>query len=284
MTLITILIGLALEYFAGSLDQLRNFRWFDHYQRWLELRCSRFATWQGPVGVLVTLAPPLLALFFAGRILGNINIGLTALLSLAVFVYSLGPNLHSLINAYLAALEQDDEAEMQRLETLLLVKTPPGKRPGYDMISSILLRSHDYLFGVLFWYVVLGMTGALLYALVIRMNDKFGELRGGYGAAARKLYKILAWPSARLQALGFALGGSLVDALDGWHHVQGDSLSASRDILVSAGLGAVQYSDAAAGEEMSDVEWIREAQALINRALIVWLTVLGIMTIGGFLQ
>lgn len=285
MTLISILIGLALEYFAGSLDHLRNFSWFDRYLRWIELQCSRFARWQGPAGVLITLAPPLLVLFFVGHILGNVNIALAVLLSIAVFVYSLGPNLNSLVNDYLAALEQDDEEKAQQLESQLLIKTPPGERPGHDMISSILLRSHDYIFGVLFWFVLLGMTGALLYALVIRMNDKFAELRGGYAAAVHNLYDILIWPSARLQALGFALGGSLVDALDGWRHVQGDTLSSSRNIIVSSGLGAIQYSDTAADdEEMSDVEWISEARALVNRALVVWLTVLGILTIGGFLK
>ena len=47
----------------------------------------------------------------------------------------------------------------------------------------------------------------------------------------------------------------------------------------------IQYSDTAADdEEMSDVEWISEARALVNRALVVWLTVLGILTIGGFLK
>lgn len=286
MTLISILVGLALEYFVGSLDHLRNFKWFERYLRWIELKCGAFTYWQGPVGVLITLVPPLLALFFTGRLLGQINIGLTVLLAIAVFVYSLGPSLNGMVNAYLEAVEKDDEDAVHKLETQLKVDGQPGgDRTGYDVASSILMRSHDHIFGVLFWFVVLGMAGALLYALVIRLKDNFGELHGGYAASVYNLYDILIWPSARLQALGFALGGSLVDALEGWRKVQGDSLSSSRNIIVASGLGAIQYSGGdTGGEEMSETDWIGETQALVNRTLIVWLAVLGLMTIGGFLK
>ena len=285
MTLISILIGLALEYFAGSLDHLRNFRWLDGYLRWIELKCSRYAAWEGPAGVLLTLAIPLLVLYLAGHVLGQINIGLTIVLSIAVFVYSLGPDLNSLISAYITALEQDDEENTRKLEARLLTETPGGKRAGNRIILSILLRSHDHIFGILFWYVVLGMIGALLFTLVIRLKDRFGELHGGYAAAVHNLYEILIWPSARLQALAFALGGSLVDALEGWRNVEGDSFSSSRKIIISSGLGAMQYyDDITDNDQMSELEWISEAQALVNRTLIVWLTVLGIMTLGGFLR
>ena len=285
MTLISILVGLALEYFVGTLDHLRNFKWFEQYLRWIELKCSRLAYWEGPVGVLITLVFPLLLVFFAGYFLGKINLGLAALLAIAVFVYSLGTDLNSRVNAYVDALEQDDEEKIHALESQLMVEVPSENRSGNPVISSILLRSQDHIFGVIFWFVLLGVVGALLYALVIRMRDKFGELHGGYATAVQNLYEILIWPSARLQAVGFALGGSMVDALEGWRDTQGDTLSASRSIIISSGLGAVQYLEDGVGEEqMSDIEWIGEIQALLNRALIVWLTVLGIMTIGGFLK
>ena len=285
MTLISILIGLALEYFAGSLDHLRNFRWFDGYLNWIELKCSRYARWEGPAGVLLTLALPLLALYMAGHILGRINSGLTIVLSIAVFVYGLGSDLNSLVSAYIAASEQDDEENTGKLAARILTEAPAGNRSGNRIILSILLRSHDHIFGVLFWYVVLGMIGALLFTLVIRLKDKFGELHGGYAAAVYDLYEILIWPSTRLQALGFALGGSLVDALEGWRNVEGDSFSSSRKVIIASGLGAMQYyDDITDNDQMSEVGWISEAQALVNRTLIVWLTVLGIMTLGGFLR
>ena len=54
MTLLSILVGLGLEYFLGTLDRIRNFVWFEKYCGWLELRCNRLSFWDGPIGVLIT--------------------------------------------------------------------------------------------------------------------------------------------------------------------------------------------------------------------------------------
>ena len=39
MNLISILAGLAMEYFLGPLDRFRDSTWFETYMNWLEL-CS----------------------------------------------------------------------------------------------------------------------------------------------------------------------------------------------------------------------------------------------------
>ncbi len=119
------------------------------------------------------------------------------------------------------------------------------------------------------------------------MEDKFEDIHGGYADAVRNLHLILMWPSARLQALGFALGGSLVDALEGWRSVDGDTLAASQEVIATSGIWALQHQPEL-GSEYGDeresyINWVKEAQALANRTLIVWLTILGIMTLGGWL-
>ncbi len=289
MTLISILLGLALEYFLGALDHMRNRDWFDNYMRWLESRCSKYASWDGPVGVLLTLVPPLLLLLLVGHLLASLSPVLAWMLAVAVLVYSFGPDFNTLINGYIHALEQGDNAAVSRYEEILFEEELPEDREQKEKqaIESVLHCAHEHIFGVLFWFITLGMIGALLYLLVLRIQEKFDGIHGAHADAARHLHNILMWPSTRLQALGFALGGSLVDALEGWRSVEGESLEISREIVGTSGLWALQYRSLA-GSEFEDenstyINWITEAQALANRTLIVWLTILGVMTIGGWL-
>ncbi len=284
MTLISILIGLAAEYFAGPLDRLRNFSWFDAWIDWLESRCNRFTFWDGAGGVLLTVAVPILLLLLVAWILGKIFIGLVFLLSILVFVYSLGPNLNSLLSHYTDALEGNMQEDIAVIEARLGLS---GENPGRDL-STMLLRSHDYLFAVIFWYIILGMTGALLYSLVRALQGRYHDIHGAYAEAVRDLERILKWPSARLTAVGFAVAGSLVDSLDGWRNVSGETLHSSDQTISASGLGALQYQEQTddGDDEQAGERYIRlttEVQALINRSLIVWLTVLGLLTIGGFL-
>ena len=118
-------------------------------------------------------------------------------------------------------------------------------------------------------------------------KNKFNDIHGGYADAVRDLHCILLWPSARIQALGFALSGSLVDGLDGCRNVSGNTLDCSEELIGTSGLGAIQYEPESVEEDdttESYVDCIQETQALINRTLIVWLTALGIMTLGGWLS
>jgi membrane protein required for beta-lactamase induction len=152
----------------------------------------------------------------------------------------------------------------------------------------VLLRAHEHIFAVIFWFIVLGMTGALLYALLLRMHEKNIDVHGAFASSVRDLHDIMMWPSARLLALGFALGGSLVDALDGWRSVSGHTLDCSEDIIYMSGLGAIQYQPEQTTEDDSFREdfasLMQGLQAMINRTLVVWLTVLGCLTIGGWLS
>lgn len=277
MTLISILIGLGLEYYLGTLDQFRNYTWFDRYCAWLELKCSKYDFWSGSLGVLLTLFLPLLMLFLLGMALDAISVILLYIFIICVFVYSLGSSLNILLNNYIDAIENGDESTRQTIELQLTGKVD---NDSSSIVGSILVRAHDHVFGVIFWFIVLGMFGAVLFSLVVKLNNRFEEIHGGYGDTIRNLYKILLWPSARLMAIGFALGGSLVHALDGWRQIQGFTLDVSRELIVTSGACSMQFQ--AKGEE-DDLDCIQETQALLNRSLIVWLTVLGIMTIGGWL-
>ncbi len=288
MNLISILLGLAMEYFLGPLDRFRNSGWFDTYTDWLELKCQRYPLWDGPAGVIVTIALPVAGLLVVAFLLGEISIVLPFMLSILVFVYSLGPNLDTLLNNYVQALEGNIPEDIAVIESRLKLTSDPLNYQATPIISATLTRAHDYIFGVVFWFVVLGMSGALLFSLSVILKTKFEGIRSGYAISIDELYNILVWPSMRLLAIGFALSGSLVDTLEAWRKVGGDTFNCSQQVMVVSGLGALQYEDYQQDDEEDAksryIQWIRETQALINRTLIIWLAALGILTLGNILS
>lgn len=286
MTLISILIGLALDYFLSGINRIRNFSWFDFYTQQMELRCSKYAFWNGPVGLLITLAVPLILLMGIAYGVGIISVYLTYLLALAVFIYSLGSELNKLLNSYIDAIRVDDEAGRLAIEQTLSSEEHTEDRDAAKIIRSIFICAHEHIFGIIFWFSMLGMFGALLYCLVVRMKKKFNGIHGAYADAIRDLHCILMWPSARMLALGFALSGSLVDALASWRGITDHTLECNEDVIGKSGLGALQYQNIQPEEYATKDSYlycIQEAQSLVNRTLVIWLTALGIMTLGGWL-
>lgn len=284
MNLIVVLIALGVEFRLGNFDRYRNLAWFERYASWLESRLAGHGFWNGAGGVLVTLLIPLVLLGVLVYLAGEIHFVVGFLLSLLVLVYSFGPALNSLVNRYADALGSDDDSAAAEILGRLLY----GDEAGHNrVLSSIMLRAHEYLFAVVFWFVLLGAVGALLYCLVVNLAYRYEKADSEYAGAVGDLHNILMWPSARLLALGFALGGSLVSALECWRNVSGNTLDISREVITFSGLGALHY-DPAGGEEMDEdkevfIARLRETQALINRTLIVWLIVLGLMTIAGWI-
>ena len=129
------------------------------------------------------------------------------------------------------------------------------------------------------------MVGGLLFAMSLRLRRRVGESSTAYADASRRLHGILSWPSIRAEALGFALAGNLVDAVDGWHKAEDGSSEVNEQVLCSAGIGSLSLGKAGLGEgdNTAIATQVEEAQALINRTLLVWLTILGVMTIAGWL-
>ena len=287
MTLLSILVGLGLEYFLGTLDRLRNFTWFEYYRNWMELRCGKLQFWEGPAGVLLTLGIPSLVLVLFTNLLDEFSIILSFILAVFIFIYSVGSDVNSLLDDYIDALVSGDEGSVHGIEQQFGGDTISDDTTGLTIIKSAFLRAHDHLFGVIFWFILLGPVGALLFCLAVRLKNHSKDLRGSYADAVRNLHNVLIWPAARLLALGFALAGSLVDALEGWRDVKGYTLDNSGAVITESAIGAIQFRAMdKADEQAQKAEYlarIQEVQALINRTLIIWLTILGLMTLRGIL-
>lgn len=305
MTLIAILLILAIERFVGAVDHLRDFSWFQRYAHWLENRLLRHALWRGPLGVLIILVPPVLLLILVSWVLYTISPVLNFILACAVLLYTLGPkDLGHQVTRYTEALYAGDH---DAARTALAGFHDPrnesrdfaGGRLG-GILCSLFEQANVRLFAVLFWFVILGPIGALLYRLTAELQRSYAGVHGRFADTVSDLYDLLNWPTIRLQAMGYALTGSLVEALENWRQAEARRLDVNEEVLCACGLAALQFhrlhhaeaaasEQTAAGHEPSSetsaeetVDWIEMARGLENRTLIVWLIVLAIMTIAGW--
>lgn len=201
---------------------------------------------------------------------------------LIIFVYCLGPgDLDKEIDCFLKARESGDENMAHKCASAIMGEEASGSPDQQiaDVMQNILYQSNDRFFAVIFWFVVLGPFGALLYRLTSytskRSNNKI------LTKAAIRLKAILAWPPAHLVAIGYALTGNYEGASEGFKGKQKkDELSESNyNTLVAAGLGALQ--NCAPGEETA---CIRATRGLVLRTLVVWLALIALLTLMGWMS
>lgn len=296
MTLIAILLVLAIERFVGAVDHLRSFGWYRAYWSWLENRLSRQTFWQGPLGVSMIVLPPLILLALISIGLHELTPVLDFILACVVLIYCLGPlDLGHQTARYTEALQAGNETAAEEARRGFLIERWRDQGPLAATLCSLLEQTNTRLFAVLFWFAVLGPVGALLYRLSAELHRHYHEVHGRFADAVRDLYNLLNWPTTRLSALGFALAGNLVEALDGWRRAEARSLAVNENVLIESGLGALQFrqADGAEADEAElpaeenmdpedTVSWVEAARSLENRTLIVWLCVFAIMTIAGW--
>lgn len=285
MTLTIILIALGLDFFLGGLERFRNFNWFIALFYWLEKRFAQYKIWDGTFGLLIVLSIALSGLFLALYLFESSWI-LKTVISLLILIYCLAPkHLDSRLDDYINALDEDDAASVASLTEELINDTVINENDSNEVavIKSALVESHKRTFAVIFWFLILGVVGALLYRLVNELDDELNEIRSGFSDSTKILINILEWPSSRLMIFGLALAGHLVDALPGWGKSEHLSLEVNNQVLTNAGIGALQYTPyiKSSGKEKS--YWISELKSLLNRTLIIWLAILGIMTLSGTL-
>jgi AmpE protein len=282
MALICILFGIIFDRFSDILENLRNFDWFDNYSRWL-LKTLPGISSQNLSSILILLLPVmlivmLLQIWFEGRLLGLVDL----LFGLVIFAFSLGPkDLNRQINRYLKAREDGDEDAAHAEASGIMQKEPPADpdQQIVEVMRSILHESNDRFFAVIFWFVLLGPLGALLYRLT--SHTMRSTANATLAHAARQFQATLAWAPAHLVAMGFALTGNYEGAKQEFYskNKQEDLFDCNYHTLITAGQGAL--IDCAPGEETA---CIRSARALVLRTLVVWLAFIAILTLIGWVS
>ena len=313
MEFITILIALAVEQYYKAVQQYRQFDWFANYTDWIRQKSqslvSIFPSASGPVSLIIVLSPVLLIASFLLNALDNLGVFFSFVGGIVIFIYSLGPrDISSDAEKYTDSLRQEDtEGALLHANNFFSGHkyTPEfGGTPSEInelMKRGILLAFNNRILAVLFWFIILGPIGALLYRLMNLLLERFA---GGYIGiqdakddddnqsefmlAIQRLNMILGWVPARLCALSFALAGTFSETLLCWRCAS-DFLSENNEqLIVTSGLKSLKMETELSESDTQDPTDIdssdvEQVLALVKWSLVIVVTVIALMSIVGWI-
>ena len=287
MTLIAILASLLLERMLEHVQHLRRYERYHDYVVWMRERL-RGERWQGRLGVVALLAPLLLVTAWLQTGLDDALFGLLGLVfAIAVLVFCLGPrDLGLELTEYRAALTADNDELATRLARGLLGTEPPEELDAQAraVTHAVLTQANVRIFGVLFWFALLGPFGAVLYRAVAELCRHLAQTHDDYAWAARRLAEILDWLPARLTAFGYALSGDFEAAVLRWRNLSADDAHwglPADDVLIATGTGALDLDE----DSRDNLTWdqvLQSAMSLVWRTLVMWVFVIALLTLAGW--
>jgi membrane protein required for beta-lactamase induction len=288
MNLIALILGLALERMQTRLLDLRENTWFTG---WFDLGARWMRGAPGSVGfvlgALVMLLPAVPVAWVAWAF-HDVLAGLPYIaFAMLMLVLSLGPqDLLAQSEEWLEARARGDEAAAAAIERAICQGDSEAteRATARKLEAAILVQANHALFGVIFWFMVLGPAGAWAYRVadLFRRHVRATGSGGPNTARAELLFGIVAWIPARLLAASYAVAGSFDDAFEDWRayyqRTSAGFFRVSENILASAGIGAIRRRSPEAGSAAA-VEATRD---LVRRALFIWLTAIAALTLVGW--
>ena len=196
-----------------------------------------------------------------------------------------------------AAVLDAPDAASRRLAAARLY--PPGvdaPLDGASLVEAVFRNALRRWFGVLFWFCVLGPFGALLYRLsALAAEQDADALPHETLQGARLWLSVLEWPVTQLIALALALVGNFDSVLSAWR--EDNAFGLDSRLLANAARASVRseiaeevadYTESgipastALAEVFGELPELRDAMNLAWRVLVLWLAVIALFVVAGW--
>ncbi|MDR0771010.1 MAG: regulatory signaling modulator protein AmpE [Burkholderiales bacterium] len=254
MKFLAILVVLGLEQWHSANWRGGVERLYVGYLRWLETGMIRWGTWPATA---VALLPVLLVIM--------IDV-LAAPLWLLMLVWSM------VVLYLLMGFRRFSHAVTEITESLRNGDLPMARKTLYDWqggdsltlgsddialrtIEAGALAAYRCVFGVVFWFMVFGPSGAVFYWMLTLIAREWSESLAGeditmlttaraeLGRVARWLLFIVDWLPVRLLAFSFAVVGDFEDAMYQWRALPNDDAAfdgaTNENVLLATAFGAL---------------------------------------------
>ncbi|MEN9658070.1 MAG: hypothetical protein RL571_1535 [Pseudomonadota bacterium] len=305
MTILALIIALALEQFRPlsnrNLFTLAFVRLANQLERGLNA-----GEYRNGVGAWLVLVLPLLIIsFVVYALLCRVNAGFALFWSVAILYLTMGFRQFSHAFSGISKALQAEDLDAARA----LLSDWNGQHAAEmsaDEVSKVAIEqgladSYRYVFGTLFWFVVLawfvGPAGALLYRAASLLAQKWGRSSGPFGQFAVTALELLDYLPVRLTAASFAIMGNFEDAVYCWR-TQAQSWADYIDgVLLSSGAGAigvrlgdtlhqdhtVKFRPELGVGDAASPDYLASAVGLIWRTAILWVAIVLLFSLGSWL-
>ena len=244
-----VVLAMILDLLLGEARRWHPLAGFGNLAIWLERRLNqnRYRISQGALAWLLLVVPPVVCAAALIRLDVTIGAWLGAAIHVLLLYFSIGlRSLHDHLVPIADALERHDLAQARVLTARIVSRdTVDADAPSLAKaaVESLLENGNDAVFGALFWFIVAGGPGALLYRLANTLDAMWGYRTPRYlrfGRVSARVDDALNWLPARLTAVSYALLGQTGNALHCWRTQAVDWPSPNAGPVMAAGAGALQ--------------------------------------------
>ena len=300
-TLIAVIFALALGHLApGFAAMVRRHEGVGLWLQWLATRAAdRPLFWRGRYGILLALVPLLALVGLLQYVLHTPLAGAMGLVfSVAALFWAWGPrdldaDVSDVVNA-------EDAAARRVAADRLGPASSEVVGESAAMVEGVFASALRRWFGVLLWFLALGAFGAVLYRLVaLAAEGEYADaLPEGTRDGARRLFGALNWPVAQAMTLSLALVGNFDTVLGVWRENGGFSLRLDQGYLGAAARASVRCEIAEETQELieegatpgnawvqlGELPELRDAMSLVWRILLLWLAILALFVVAGWVS
>ncbi len=271
MKILILLLALAMAHYGPRVDRTRPLSWLLGVIDTLIERGARVPM----IDVVVILAVALVGgggLSVLAEAVGGDAVW--ALLALAVLVMGLGPRD---LDRDVDALVATDSGE-----GLSIMADDSAHQAGMQVYAAALAR----WFGVIFWFVLLGIPGILLYRLTEQMAQRASADRPLDGTFRLRFF--LEWPVLVLMMVASALTNDFDRVYQAWHQFRQPHAVGSNEPGEPSGWWIhrgvlAELADGVLPEGLDQRGGVQLAHHFVWRILILWLVVLSVLLLVGAL-
>ena len=256
MNVIALLICLGLDRFTPIANKLRCYAWVNLYCKFLDKQINQRWQLSDWLAIAILVLPIVFVTLLVQWLLMLPLYGILGFLfNLVVLLYCLGTTK---VHRY----AKDDQSKP--LETLFL-------------------QSQQQLFSILFWFVIFGAVGALVYRMLLKMNRCYVDQNATeLTTRLTTVQQYLDWIPVRLVAFIFALVGDFSQTFLPWLRYSWSSPSQNEEVLLNCGFAALAIPEGSSVETVA--EYQPQAVGLIERALLATLVILILIVLTAWVQ
>jgi len=280
-----LIVLLVLLLWPGNVAGVRQFGW---YRAWLDV--LDFAEGGGRVALALVL--PVMACALIAHFIQHWIYALAALaFAVLILFYTFGPR--ELESDFEAVLKEDDP--VVRVAAAANLRSLPDGAPraftAAELVEAAVTASLRRRFGVLFWFFLLGPAGALGYRLAwVTADSDADRVDPRTRHAARRFALALDWIPAHLMTLAMAMVSNfdaVISAWRAWHAQPSRSMWELDPGFLAAVARSGVNADIEAGDGLTQdthdpIAELADARSLMLRVLIVWLAVVALIVLAGW--
>ncbi|KRG83667.1 membrane protein [Stenotrophomonas daejeonensis] len=289
-TLVAVIAALVLGHLAPAvMAAMRDWHWFGRWLAWLQAQGG----WaRGRFGLLPALVPLLLPVALLQWLLDERLYGLPSLLyGIVVLVLCWGPR--DLDRDVEAVIDADDAGSRAQATAHLRAAGGSMREDAASLVDAVMFNALRRWFAPLFWFLLLGPFGVAAYRLLAQavQGPQAARLSGASHEGGSRALAVLEWPVAQLMALSMALVGNFDTVFSAWRRAAGNRWALELDFLGEAARAGVGMELGEEAEEAREAGLVpiderfpelRDAMSVVWRMLLLWMAVLALMIIAGW--